>query len=136
MSIRTRTTLATATAVILMTLTLTGISSAQTAMSVPASRPTPAFLHLRSIATTVRPDSVLRTAPHVAATKVASTKKRDDAEIRCWDKGSDVNDGHTHTNVWYYFNYVQDPTGIYQNVWSWGGNVSTDRDPPQGLPRC
>lgn len=82
-------------------------------------------------------NSRLRNGPSTSsATRGISTQELD-FWIYCYTRGTYVDDGHYHTDIWYKGN-VHDPGTHtqYYDVYSWGGNVNTPSDPPAGLEAC
>lgn len=82
-------------------------------------------------------NSRLRNGPSTSsATRGISTQELD-FWIYCYTRGTYVDDGHYHTDIWYKGN-VHDPgtSTQYYDVYSWGGNVNTPSDPPAGLEAC
>ncbi|HEX8866815.1 MAG TPA: hypothetical protein VF821_14250 [Lentzea sp.] len=61
---------------------------------------------------------------------LATVHRQTGMTVECYQHGADYNDGHTHTDVWYYGD-VWGPRGFV-----WGGNVNTQQDPPPGLREC
>ncbi|MFI2203614.1 hypothetical protein ACH47Z_23120 [Streptomyces sp. NPDC020192] len=82
-------------------------------------------------------NSRLRNGPSTSSATRGITTQELDFWIYCYTRGTYVDDGHYHTDVWYKGN-VKDPgTNIqYYDVYSWGGNVNTPSDPPAGLEAC
>ncbi|MEU1405324.1 hypothetical protein ABZ471_23705 [Streptomyces sp. NPDC005728] len=82
-------------------------------------------------------NSRLRNGPSTSSGSRGITTQTLDFWIYCYSRGTYVDDGHYHTDVWYKGN-VHDPgtSTQYYDVYSWGGNVNTPSDPPAGLEPC
>ncbi|MFI1801935.1 hypothetical protein ACH427_32010 [Streptomyces sp. NPDC020379] len=87
------------------------------------------------IETTIDANSQLRWGPHLSDAKAGVTRSRAYFVIECYARGSWYDDGKHHTDVWYN-GAVTDGDHIYPNIYSWGGNVNTRKDPPDGLRFC
>ena len=86
---------------------------------------------------TIDANSRLRTGPYTSSPTTTVTTQELNFYVSCYSRGTYVDDGHYHTDVWYRGNVYDPGTGI-QSVdrYSWGGNVNTPSDPPAGLEAC
>lgn len=84
-------------------------------------------------ATTVQPNSNVRSGPFTVAKIYGTTTKVTEASIDCWLDGDTVTVGGYTTKVWYR-GTVQGYSG--SNMWVWGGNVNVGADPAPGIRGC
>lgn len=82
------------------------------------------------IATSVDAGSRVRAWPGFGDNILATVHKQTGMTVQCFAHGAYYDDGHTHTDIWYYGD-VWGPLGYV-----WGGNVNTQQDPPPGLREC
>jgi hypothetical protein len=74
--------------------------------------------------------SRVRAWPGFGDNILATVHRQTGMTIQCFAHGAYYDDGHTHTDIWYYGD-VWGPLGYV-----WGGNVNTQQDPPPGLREC
>jgi hypothetical protein len=91
-----------------------------------------------AINTTIDPYSPVRSSPFKEQGKTYwSTTRIDSVTIDCYEHATHNNDGHVSDNVWYHITSINDPAhGTLNDAWTWGGNVNTQHDPPDGLRNC
>jgi uncharacterized protein YraI len=85
--------------------------------------------------TTVDAHSNIRTGPYTSSHIVGTTRALSDIDIICYKRGTDVNSGGYHTDVWYK-GIITDGDHVYSDFYTWGGNVNTSHDPASGVPHC
>ena len=112
-------------------LTLTLAATAGLAVTAPSAQASDYQLY------TIDANSRLRGAPSTGSPSHGITTQTLNFYVFCYSRGTYVDDGHYHTDIWYKGN-VHDPgtSTQYYDVYSWGGNVNTPSDPPAGLEAC
>lgn len=110
--------------------TALGVTAAVTAslLAVPAAAHADVF-------TTVDANSNIRTGPYTSSHIAGTTRALSDIDIICYKRGTYVNQGGYHTNVWYK-GIITDGDRTYYDLYVWAGVVNTHSDPAPGVPLC
>jgi hypothetical protein len=86
---------------------------------------------------TIDANARLRNGPSTSSASRGTTTQTLNFYVFCYSRGTYVDDGHYHTDVWYRGNVYDPGTHTqYYDAYSWGGNVNTPSDPPAGLETC